>query len=119
MDFDSLIIADWPRGLYLVKQLNAKGKKTAYLEITPYLKKPFPLFLDESKEKNFLENLGFLSFQEEGFCFLSPEGVRFFKQKDQNKTQEDLKFKTSFLKKSFLKDNLFSYLGQNLAGRVF
>ena len=126
MEFDSLVIADWPRGLRLAKQLSWKGDKTAYLEITPYLKKPFPLFLDDSKEKTFLENLGFLSPLEEGFCFLNSESVLFFKELAQNKKessegerQKGLKFKDKLLNKSVLKENLLAYLGRNLAGRVF
>ena len=120
MEFDSLIIADWPRGLRLAKQLSLKGRKTAYLEISPYFKRPFPLFLEDSKEKDFLKSLGFLHSQEEGFCLLSPEGVYLAKEQGQKKEKERrLKFKKPALNRTFLKENLFSSLAQNLTARVF
>ena len=120
MEFDSFIIADWPRGLHLAKQLSLKGRKIAYLEISPYFKRPFPLFLDDSKEKDFLKSLGFLHSQEEGLCLLSPEGVYLAKEQGQKREKErQLKFKKPALNRTFLKENLFSCLAQNLTARVF
>jgi len=119
MEFDSLIIADWPRGLYLAKELSTKGDKTAYLEITPYLKRPFPLFMrGESQEKAFLEKLGFLSLQEEGFCFLSSGGVFLAREQTLKEKLKSLSKNRAF-NKSSLQESLFSYLENNLAGRVF
>jgi len=114
MEFDSLIIADWPRALSLAKELSTQGERIAYFEISPYLKRPFPLFLSNSEEKTFLESLGFLSPLTEGFCFLSEEGV--FLMKEQLET---LKSYPKLLNNSFIKKPLVSYLEQNLAGRVF
>ena len=120
MEFDSLIIADWPRGLHLAKQLSLKDQKIAYLEISPYFKRPFPLFLEDSKEKDFFISLGFLHSQEEGFCLLSPEGVYLAKEQGQKKGKErQLKFKKLVLDRTFLKEKLFSCLAQNLTARVF
>ena len=93
--------------------------------MTPYLKQPFPILLNESEEKVFLESLGFLYSQEEGLCLLSSEAVWLLKEKSHYKKhykearKKDLQFKQNLLNKSTLKENLFSYLGKNLAGRVF
>lgn len=125
MDFDSLVVADWPRGLDLAKKLSSQGHKIAYLEVSPYFKNPFPLFLKSSGKKAFLESLGFLSLLEQGFCLLSPEGVWLFKeilQQEKNSgggRPKGLKFRSPVLNKSSLREKLFAYLGRNLAGHVF
>ena len=126
MDFDSLVIADWPRGLNLAQKRVAQGKKTAYLEISPYLKQPFPLFMSELKEKVFLESLGFLSQQADGLCCMHSDGVLFLKDKLHNlykKEKRDVFKSTGLnhtrLNQSHLKEELLAYLGRNLAGRVF
>ena len=109
--FDTLIVADWPKGLYLAQQLSLKGQKTAYFYQRPVIKNPLGLFLNESdtKEKAFFNSLGMLEKQEGGFCLVSPKGVWPLQKKALPKA------KTPF---SFDKDFLF-YLSHNLAGKVF
>ena len=123
MDFDSLVIADWPRGLNLAQKLVAQGKTTAYLEISPYLKQPFPIFISELKDKVFLESLGFLSQQEDGLCCIHSDGVLFLKENLHNLYKKEkrsgFKFQSTSLNQSHLTENLLSYLKRNLAGRVF
>ena len=113
--FDSLIVGDWPKGLYLAQQLSLQGKKTAYLYQRPAVKNPFALFLSESSqtEKQFFNSLGFLEKQEGGFCILTEKGVWPLQKR------KELGFAPPApLTDSFNKDFLF-YLSHNLAGKVF
>ena len=61
----------------MAEKLSHAGFKTAYVEITPQMARPFPLLLGEAdkKLKHFLQALGFLKLQKGGFCVLSPQGV--------------------------------------------
>lgn len=120
--FDSVIFAFWPRGLYLAKKLSEKGQKVAYVEILPRTKSPFGIFLDDNfkEEKEFLENLGFLSRQEGGFCLLSPEGV-WPLQDMREMTDRHFVLKNKLNENSFKEFDKYwlSYLSLNLAGKVF
>ena len=123
LQFDSLIFADWPRGLYLAKQLALTGQKIAYVECLPRLKNPFPILLNEKPQQEFLESLGFLSQQKGGFCLLSPEGIWPMQEmKDMRDKHIPIKNFTSHLKKhsnlSF-KNNWLSYLSLNLSSKTF
>ena len=120
--FDSVIFADWPRGLYLAKKLSEEGQKTAYVEIQPRIKNPFGLFLGESlkEEKEFLETLGFLFRQEGGFCLLSPQGV--WPLQDMETMKSRLSALKNAANKHFSKDfeeDWLSYLSFNLTGKIF
>ena len=123
--FDSLIFADWPRGLYLAKQLAVIGQRTAYVENLFRLKNPFALFLNanEKDQREFLESLGFLSQQDGGFCLLSPEGVWPLQDmKAIAKRQAPIQNFTCSFKKELnppFKDNWLSYLSLNLSAKVF
>ena len=122
-EFDALILADWPKGLYLAKQLSLTGQKIAYIEYLPRLKNPFALLISESKQKHFLENLGFLFEQKDGFCLLSSEGVwPLKKMRDMNEKLAPIKNFSSSLKENYLfsfKDNWLSYLSLNLSAKIF
>ena len=112
--FDSLIVGDWPRGLYLAQQLSLQGEKTAYFYQRPVIKNPLGLFLTETsiKEKSFFNSLGVLEKQAGGFCLLSPKGVWPLQKKKEGaliKTQAPFSFNKNFL----------FYLSHNLAGKVF
>ena len=121
--FDSLILADWPRGLYLAKQLSLNNKKVAYIEQLPRLKNPFALSLNEQSQKEFLESLGFLSRQKGGFCLLSPEKIWPLQDmRDMKDRHASIKNFTCSFKKTpapLFKDNWLSYLSLNLSAKVF
>ncbi|MBC6414951.1 MAG: hypothetical protein GDA46_00950 [Bdellovibrionales bacterium] len=114
IDFDVLIVGDWPKGFYLAQQFSLKNEKVAYIELTPFLKNPFPVFLNESYplEKVFLENLGFLSFQEGGLCFLTSEEVSFFQERKRDRN-------LGLSKTNLFKKEMLSYLSSNLTSKVF
>ena len=122
-EFDTLIFANWPRGLYLAKQLALIGQKVAYVELLPRLKNPFALLISENEQKEFLESLGFLSLQKGGFCLLSSEGV--WPLQEMKKMKERLaaihNFTSSLDEESLFsfKDNWLSYLSLNLSAKVF
>ena len=122
---DSLIFADWPRGLYLAKQLALAGQKIAYVESLPRLKNPFALFLNENEkdQREFLESLGFLSQQEGGFCLLSPEGVWSLQNmKAISKKHPPIQNFTCSFKKDLnppFRDNWLSCLSLNLSAKIF
>ena len=123
LQFDSLIFADWPRGLYLAKQLALTGQKIAYVECLPRLKNPFPVLLNEKTQQEFLKSLGFLSQQTGGFCLLSPEGVWPMQEmKDMIDKHIPIQNFTSNLKKNSnpsFKNNWLSYLSLNLSSKIF
>ena len=124
-EFDFLIFADWPRGLYLAQKLALKDQKLAYVECLPRLKNPFGLFLNENdkRQRKFFENLGFLSQQEGGFCLLNPEGVWPLQDmKIVKKRQTPIQnFSCSFTEEAppSFKNNWLSYLSLNLSAKVF
>ena len=121
--FDYLIFANWPKGLYLAQKLAEKNQKVAYVEQLPRLKNPFPLFLTNDSQRKFLESLGFLSKQKEGFCLLSPEGVWHLQDMKtiKNRHVPIQNFNSDFNKKTPLtfKDNWLSYLSLSLTAKIF
>ena len=76
--FDNIILAGFPRGLYLSQALfKLLGKKVCYVELPSLPVTPCPYFLrqDQKEEKDFLESIGTLHQQEGGLCLISPEGM--------------------------------------------
>ena len=121
--FDSLIFADWPRGLYLAKQLALTGQKIAYVECLPRLKKPLPFLSNQKFQQEFLEKFGFLSKQKGGLYILSPEGIWPMQEmKDMTDRLTPIQSLTqapTIKNKDSFKDNWLSYLSLNLAGKIF
>ena len=124
-EFDFLIFADWPKGLYLAQKLTLNDQKVAYVECLPRLKNPFGLFLNENDKKQlkFLENLGFLSQQEGGCCLLNPAGVWPLQDMETIKKRHApiQNFSCSFTETAPLsfQNNWLSYLSLNLSAKVF
>ena len=116
-------MAPWPRGLYLCKKLQEKGRKVCYLETPPEGTSPAGLFLQEegdSDEKSFLLSLGSLEKQSNGFCLVSEQGVWSFQEMDQLE-QEGTAIGYFYGKKKseIYKKNWLSFFAGNFLSRVF
>ncbi|MCY4321125.1 MAG: hypothetical protein OXC37_01785 [Bdellovibrionaceae bacterium] len=122
-NFDSLVFADWPKGLYLAQKLALKKQKVAYVECLPRLKNPFGIFLNENDKslKLFLENLGFLSQQEGGFCLISPEGVWPLQERKiiANRIPTIKNLSHPLQNKASFKTYWLSYLSLNMSSKIF
>ncbi len=116
----TLFSSFWPKGLFLSQQLSKQGKKVCYVDLQQEALAPLGVFIQENpKEKVFLESLGLLLKQNEGFCLLSCEGGWSFQEIDWQNMSAPLfqNFKNKEL--GDFKNHWLSFLSKNLMSRVF
>lgn len=81
--FDLAVFSSfWPKGLLLSKRLAEQGLKVCYVDCQQEEPSPFGLFLGEFEleQKAFLQSVGKLTQQEEGFSLLSSQGCWSFQE---------------------------------------
>lgn len=130
MTADFVIISSWPNGVYLSKKLSEISKTVCYIDIQNSPHRPMGVFLDEGseEERRFLESLGALEKQEEGFCLLSEEGVWHFQEegspvqfKVQNNSQREWFsfFSSGFMAPVFESNDQMFFKPLNLSSDYF